>query len=59
MLITHGHFDHIADAVELAGKFSPKVIANYEICSWLESKGVKNTSGMNKGRQAAGGRRSP
>jgi L-ascorbate metabolism protein UlaG (beta-lactamase superfamily) len=54
MLITHGHFDHIADAVELAGKFSPRVIANYEICTWLESKGVKNTSGMNKGgRQQA------
>jgi L-ascorbate metabolism protein UlaG (beta-lactamase superfamily) len=49
MLITHGHFDHIAGAVELAGKFKPKVIANYEICAWLESKGVGNTSGMNKG----------
>jgi len=55
MLITHGHFDHIASAAGLAGRFSPKVIANYEICSWLESKGVANTSGMNKGgRQQAG-----
>jgi len=49
MLVTHGHFDHIADAVELAKKFTPKVIANYEICSWLASKGVANASGMNKG----------
>jgi L-ascorbate metabolism protein UlaG (beta-lactamase superfamily) len=55
MLITHGHFDHIAGAIELAARFSPKVIANYEICSWLASKGVANTSGMNKGgRQQAG-----
>lgn len=49
MLVTHGHFDHIADAVPLARKHKPKVISNYEICHWLESKGVENTSGMNKG----------
>ena len=49
ILITHGHFDHVADAIALARKFKPKVIANYEICSWLETKGIKNTSGMNKG----------
>ena len=49
MLISHGHFDHIADAVALARKFKPQVISNYEICAWLESKGVENACGMNKG----------
>jgi L-ascorbate metabolism protein UlaG (beta-lactamase superfamily) len=49
MLITHGHFDHIHDAVPLARKFSPKVVAIYETCAWLESKGVANTCAMNKG----------
>ncbi len=49
MLVTHGHFDHIADAVPLARKFKPQVIANYEICAWLETKGVENACGMNKG----------
>ena len=49
MLITHGHFDHVHDAVPLAKKFSPQVVAIYEICAWLESKGVKNTCPMNKG----------
>lgn len=49
MLISHGHFDHIADAVPLARKFKPQVISNYEICAWLESKGVENACGMNKG----------
>jgi len=48
-LITHGHFDHIHDAVPLPRKFSPPVVAIYEICQWLESKGVKNTQPMNKG----------
>ncbi len=49
MLITHGHFDHIHDAVPLAKKFKPKVIAIFETCVWLTSKGVENCSGMNKG----------
>jgi L-ascorbate metabolism protein UlaG (beta-lactamase superfamily) len=49
ILISHGHFDHIHDAVPLATKFEPKVVAIYETCAWLESKGVKNTSAMNKG----------
>jgi len=49
MLITHGHFDHINDAVALAREHQPQVVAIYEICAWLESKGVANTRPMNKG----------
>jgi L-ascorbate metabolism protein UlaG (beta-lactamase superfamily) len=49
MLITHGHFDHIHDALPLAKKFSPQIVAIYETAHWLESKGAKNTIGMNKG----------
>ncbi|RMG47772.1 MAG: metal-dependent hydrolase [Acidobacteria bacterium] len=49
MLITHGHFDHIGDAVELARRYEPKVVAIYETAHWLESKGVKNILPMNKG----------
>lgn len=49
LLVTHGHFDHIGDAIPLAKRFRPQVISNFEICSWLESKGVENTSAMNKG----------
>ncbi len=49
LLITHGHFDHIHDAIPLAEKFKPKVIAIFETCLWLASKGVENCSGMNKG----------
>jgi len=47
--ISHGHFDHIHDAVPLAKKFSPEVVGIFECCHWLESKGVKNTRAMNKG----------
>jgi L-ascorbate metabolism protein UlaG (beta-lactamase superfamily) len=49
LLITHGHFDHIADAVDLGKKFKPQIVAIHETCVWLESKGVTGTSGMNKG----------
>src|SRR5436305_868435 len=47
--ISHGHFDHIHDAVPLAQRFSPEVVAIFETCQWLESKGVSNTRPMNKG----------
>lgn len=50
MLITHGHFDHMGDAVELAKRYKPEiVVATWEICSWLESKGIEGCSGMNIG----------
>jgi len=50
MLITHGHFDHISDAVETAREAKPHaVVAIYETTAWLERKGVENCVGMNKG----------
>jgi L-ascorbate metabolism protein UlaG (beta-lactamase superfamily) len=49
MLCTHGHFDHIADAVEIAKKHNPKVVGIPELCGWLEKKSVKQTAMMNKG----------
>jgi len=50
ILITHGHSDHMNDAVELAKRHRPKKIAaSFEICQWLGSKGVANGSGMNIG----------
>ncbi|MGA3214047.1 MAG: metal-dependent hydrolase [Terriglobales bacterium] len=49
MLATHGHFDHIGDAVEIAQKRNPTVVGIFELCHWLERKGVRHTSPMNKG----------
>jgi L-ascorbate metabolism protein UlaG (beta-lactamase superfamily) len=50
ILISHGHFDHMGDAVELAQRYQPEaVVANYEICQWLGGKGVANCSPMNTG----------
>ncbi|MGA2390000.1 MAG: metal-dependent hydrolase [Candidatus Sulfotelmatobacter sp.] len=49
LLITHGHGDHIGDAVEIAKQHEPKVVGIPELCGWLEKKGVKKTCMMNKG----------
>ena len=49
ILITHGHSDHMADAVSIARGTGAHVIANYEICLWLESKGIQHTAPMGHG----------
>jgi L-ascorbate metabolism protein UlaG (beta-lactamase superfamily) len=49
MLCTHGHFDHIGDAVEIAKTHNPKVVGIPELCGWLGKKGVRQTAEMNKG----------
>jgi L-ascorbate metabolism protein UlaG (beta-lactamase superfamily) len=52
MLITHGHSDHISDAVAVAKKFKPSIMAIYEVCQWLGGKGAENLVAMNKGGTA-------
>ena len=50
MLVTHGHFDHIGNAVTAAREGQPEqVIGSFEIGAWLEKQGVENATGMNKG----------
>jgi L-ascorbate metabolism protein UlaG (beta-lactamase superfamily) len=55
LLCTHGHFDHIGDAVEIAKQHNPTVVGIFELCTWMEKKGAKKTSGMNKGGTQAVG----
>ena len=40
MLITHGHFDHIHDAVEIARRTKPTIVCSHEIGAWLQGKGI-------------------
>ena len=47
--VTHGHFDHIGDAVSIGTQHQPKVVGIYETCAWLNSRGLKNIMPMNKG----------
>ena len=41
ILISHGHGDHVGDAVAIAKRTGATVISNFEICNWFESQGVK------------------
>ncbi len=49
ILLTHGHGDHVGDTVELANETGALVVANFDLCMWLNHKGVKNFSPGNTG----------
>ena len=49
MLCTHGHFDHIGDARTIAKQHKSKVVGIFELCTWMQKKGVENIAPMNKG----------
>lgn len=49
ILISHGHGDHVGDAVEIAKRTGAMVISNFEIAGWSEEKGVKKVHGQHLG----------
>ena len=49
ILISHGHWDHIADALRIAKKTNAVVITNFEIGEWIQKQGVNNIHQMNIG----------
>ncbi len=53
ILVTHGHFDHVADLVAIAKRTKAKVFCNWEIAQWLGTQGVGNAQPMNLGGTAA------
>jgi L-ascorbate metabolism protein UlaG (beta-lactamase superfamily) len=49
ILISHGHFDHLADATEIAARTGAVVISNYEITAWFGNQGVEKVHPLNHG----------
>jgi len=49
ILISHGHEDHIADAISIAKRTNALVVCNFEIYIWLKNKGIENIHPMNTG----------
>lgn len=49
ILLSHGHADHVADAVYLAQQTGATVVANWEVHEWLQKQGITNTHPMNTG----------
>ncbi len=49
VLVSHGHDDHICDAVELAKRTGATVISNFECSNWLQRQGVETLHSMHIG----------
>jgi L-ascorbate metabolism protein UlaG (beta-lactamase superfamily) len=49
ILISHGHGDHVGDALDIARRTGAEIIANFEICTWLEHQGLKRVHAQHLG----------
>jgi len=49
ILLSHGHVDHLADAVALAEQTGATVVCNWEISEWLGRQGLSKIAPMNHG----------
>jgi L-ascorbate metabolism protein UlaG (beta-lactamase superfamily) len=49
VVLTHGHADHVGDALQICQRTGAKLVSNYEICTWLGKKGVTAVDPMNTG----------
>jgi L-ascorbate metabolism protein UlaG (beta-lactamase superfamily) len=49
IVLTHGHADHVGDAVAISRQTGAPVIANYDLCMWLAGKGLEKFDPMNTG----------
>jgi L-ascorbate metabolism protein UlaG (beta-lactamase superfamily) len=49
VLITHGHADHIADAVPVAKRTGAAAVAHVEVAKWLEHQGLEDVHDPNLG----------
>ena len=52
ILLTHGHYDHVADAESIAKQSGAMIIASYEVATWYGEKGL-SSHGMNLGGKNA------
>ncbi len=49
ILLSHGHADHLADAIPLAKRTGAPVLAIVELAKWLDARGVEKTFDPNLG----------
>lgn len=49
LLLTHGHGDHVGDSLEILKATGATLVSSFEVCSWLNAKGVENYSPGNHG----------
>lgn len=49
VLLTHGHFDHVGDAVDILKRNGATLIADFDLAQWLGRQGVEKVEPMNTG----------
>jgi len=49
IVLTHGHADHVGDALAISKETGAPVIANYDLCMWLAGQGLDRFDPMNTG----------
>ncbi|HLZ92673.1 MAG TPA: metal-dependent hydrolase [Candidatus Acidoferrum sp.] len=50
IFLSHAHSDHLGDLLALAKQHQPQIVAIFETCQWIESKGFQDqTRPMGKG----------
>ena len=49
IVLTHGHGDHVGDALDISATTGAPVITNYDLCMWLAGKGLQKFDPMNTG----------
>jgi L-ascorbate metabolism protein UlaG (beta-lactamase superfamily) len=49
IVLTHGHADHVGDALDISAATGAPVITNYDLCMWLAGKGLQKFDPMNTG----------
>lgn len=49
ILLTHGHEDHVADAVTIAKNSNATVVSTFEVATWIGNQGIENVYPMNHG----------
>ena len=43
IVVSHGHGDHVGDAIAIAKRTGAPIISNFEICNWFTQQGVEKT----------------
>lgn len=49
VVLTHGHSDHVGDAVAISRRTGATVITNFDLCMWLARQGLERMEPMNTG----------
>jgi L-ascorbate metabolism protein UlaG (beta-lactamase superfamily) len=49
IVLTHGHGDHVGDALAISKATGAPVITNYDLCMWLAAQGLEKFDPMNTG----------